>query len=374
MLQQAWGPQLTVLPKENWSEAFAVITGNLDGTANTTQDLDYFYSSGRFTCSKLVVSTAVTTGAFPTVAALENAGCYKVPTVTGSTMPSGLLCTLVEQGTTFGYPYKSRFGQYVYCGATPATYKFGAGGDNLQNMPGDVFGTSYMKNRFQTNNVTLYVFRDYLDAQARLGAAALPADIGNAFKYGAIQETAGVGSARTKFIVVFERVKDGSGNWVAVPSQQFSGALMHYAGRMVDFLSQRFSGSFAFTQAYIRDRTDYNAKPTCQVLSFMCVNNVVVAPYNQAPYAGKSNLERLLIWRPEYTKYFMDSEVAGQYRGLIAEEIAIRVLNSGENLNGVDTYLNSTTQFGKCTFLYSKALYDTFGLPTAADLTANNCP
>ncbi|NJL71379.1 MAG: hypothetical protein HC888_07065 [Candidatus Competibacteraceae bacterium] len=102
--------------------------------------------------------------------------------------------------------------------------------------------------------------------------------------------------------------------------------------------------------------------------------SLVVAPYNQAPYAGKTNLERLLIWRPEYTKYFMDSEVAGQYRGLFAEGVAMSVLGSGENLNGVDTYLNTTTQFGKCTRLYSKARYDKWDLPSAADLTANSCP
>jgi len=377
IIATAWGGLASQI-KENWSELLAVQTGNKDSGPGLFQTLDQNYSPpNSFVCSKTLLQKLTVSGTLPTAADYAASSCYVAPKVNAigaPALPSGIVCDTTKIVTSAGflYPNKPGYGQYVYCGANKAgfTHKETAR-QQFYNLPFDVYGTSMMKNWFQSKNITLYVFRDYIDAQALLGTA-VPADMANPFRYGFTQEAV-TGNATTKFVVVFERVKIDANNWTDVPTAngQFRGVTLHYTARMIDALRGRPSGKVQ--SAYNTDLNNFNAKPVCQVFPFMCSNNVLTATYTSAPYTpNMSNLDRLLVYRPEYTKYFKDSEVPTEYRGLWAEMLALKLtMNQGENLNGADAYVS---QFGKCVGIYAKAKYDTGELPTTAELNANSCP
>lgn len=376
VIQLAFPQTLNTAPpwKEYFSEVFAIQAGFPDsGLDGLSIYLTKTQNPSRFACISKVVDKLAKTGQYPSPAELEAATpvpCYTKPfiPVAPVVLPSGISCgaaNLYDQGALFTYPTHLRQSQYVYCGATPANYKDQAR-QVLANMTGDVFNQkTYMKNWFLTNNVSLYVFKDASDAIAYFGAGVLPASITNNEVYGYTLE-APVGNARTKFVLVFERAKNASGVMVDLSGTIFSGSAHHYTGRMINAIRGRLAKNANYIAAFNQDKTAYNAKATCTVLPTACSGGVVLAQYQ-----GMTNLNILLAMHPKYVdrKYFA-LDANNEYGSLFAEQYAVFRFNSGENIDGIDSFLNVNTQFGKCTQALVNSFY-TNGVFTRADAT---CP
>lgn len=379
VLQAAFPETLATAPpyKEYFPEVFAILAGYPDsGLDGLSIYLTKTQNPARFACISKVVDKLAKTGSYPSAAELEAATpvpCYTKPYLPAAPvlLPSGISCgpaNLFDQGASFTYPTHLRQSHYVYCGAGstfPVNYKDQAR-LVLANMTGDVFTQkTYMKNWFLTNNASLYVFKDANDAIAYFGPGVLPSTITNNEVYGYTLE-APVGNARTKFVLIFERAKNASGVMVDLNGTQFAGSGHHFTGRMINTIRGRLAKNPNYINAFNQDVNAYNAKPTCTVLPAACSNGVVLPAYQ-----GMLNLNILLSMHPKYVarQYFaLDSK--GEYGSLFAEQYAMFRFNAGENIDGIDTYLNVTLQFGKCTQALVNSFY-TNGVFTRADST---CP
>ena len=295
-------------------------------------------------------------------------------------VPAG--CTLFTKAS-FPYPYTPGAGQYVYCGANPATYRTIAG-DALMNLP---FGgtSSMLRQKFEANNVTLYVFQSPQDAQAKLGAVNIPNSVVAAGILGTTVDSP-AGPATTKFMAVWEKYINNSGVLVPVETtvaqttdhtnNRFLGAVTHETGHIMDYLYKALGvGTTYYSDSinaiYTADLNGFNAKPKCQLFPTICVNNVPQPPYNTM-----TNLNILLSFNPSYARYFTALSGNGKYRELISEEVAIIKNGTHGGISGdLDDWINS---FGPasipCTKLYTDKRYNLWRLPTAAEKAPNSCP
>ncbi len=303
---------------------------------------------------------------------------YRKPLV-----PAG--CSLFTQTSTFPYPYHPGTGNYVYCGSTPATYRLPAG-DYLKDRLPNATGSSFLRDKFQNSNVTLYVFTSAADAQAKLGAGNIPAA---ALQPGILgwtqtnpQPIGGV--TPNKFIAVWEKYTPwGSSVGTLVNMEttvaadgtpnRFRSAVGQQAGRMTDYLSGSLNGTTALSQraefatAFTKDKNAFDAKATCTVfIAPVCVGGVV-----QSPYTGKTNWQILTTLYPDVAGTV--SINTNQY--LFAEQVPIIVLSSAGTANGgtrkpMDDRL---FHFNKCTKLYTDKMYNFWRLPNTSELTTAGC-
>ena len=304
---------------------------------------------------------------------------YRAPVITSP------FCTLYMKTPLEPYPYHPGTGQYVDCGATPATYRTVAG-DVLKNLPNNS-GSSFLRDKFEQNNISLYVFISAADAQAKLGAGNIPNAALQPGVLGWSQTSPQPigGQTPNKFIAVWENWTPwGSavGTLVAVETtlaadgtpNRFRSGVMQQVGRMTDYLSGSLNGTTALSQraifasAFSTDKNAFNAKATCTVFgSPVCSGGVI-----QSPYTGMSNYAILTTLYPDIAG--TASINTNQY--LFAEQVPITAFSSGGTANGgtrkpMDDKL---LIFQKCTFLYTSTQYKFWRLPTAAELSTAGCP
>lgn len=381
-----------------WRELFAEEFAKMaiqQGASGTQNAVAAAAITPYFQCSAAYVRGYVRTGGAPDAsdfAAFNTANDpnvnYRCNTYRAPVVPAG--CTLYMQTALFPYPYHPGTGNYVYCGSTPATYRFPAG-DYLKDRLPNSTGSSFLRDKFENSNITLYVFTSAAAAQAKLGVANIPnvaLDTG-ATGLGILGWTQTnpqpiAGQTPNKFIAVWETYRPfgaASTSLVAVETtvatdgtpNRFRSGVSQQAGRMTDYLSGSLNSTTALSQraifatAFTKDQTAFNAKATCTVfIAPVCVGGVV-----QAPYTGKTNWQILTTLYPDLTG------TAGintnQY--LFAEQVPIIVFSTGGTANGgtrkpMDDRL---FHFNNCTLLYTNTQYNFWRLPTTAELTAKNC-
>ena len=265
--------------KETIAEQTAADTGNPD---NAPQKVDDYYKFDFFACSRKVTDTLNKTGTLPNTATyLEAVGCYKRPTTTFAG------CALYTKAG-FPFPYLTSSAQLVFCGvANPLTYGERAG-DKWQNLPNANPSTSMMRQRFETENISLYVFPNADIAKAQMGAA-LPSSVLNPGVISYTQLNI-VAPARTRFIVLFEQVKQPNGTFLATNTTLFSAYHNQENGRVVDFLfGGGASDSTVYKTYYQKDFTNYNnvaVNPPCVLYS---AQNICSGGVPAGIYAGKTN-------------------------------------------------------------------------------------
>lgn len=389
VIDSAFGQTLTG-PKEIFSEENAVLANQLDTGAGITKSLDQYLSGTRFSCSKEFTKALVRTGALPTIANLKAAGCYVAPFV-----PAG--CTLVDKGAGFPYPYRTTEVQYVFCG-TNNTNKVSAG-DIFMNMPSTV-ASSQWRNKFEVSNTTLYVFDSSQQAVALLGSS-IPASVDTAGVLGYTKETAPTsGPATTRYVAVFEKVKQPNGTYVAVDTTKvFKSAVYFYMGKMIDYDSgtrsynlgietgfTRQSGSAKYIAAYNQDLAKFNALARCTAFpqpTAVCNNGVPNNGYQTVPPTNFTVLTSLTVdgHTARWGEIFTDTLSPGEYRELYGENLALYKLgqSSGTDPNTAGNpphigYSPYVVTFGLCTRIYERFNYDSATLPDSATLTNNNCP
>lgn len=344
--------------KEVFAEVFANVTNNPD--ANAPEAVNPYYSGNNFACTRKAVDVLVKTGAPASAAALEAIGCYTRPTTTFAG------CSLYTKAG-FPFPYLTSSAQFVYCGNTPASYRERAG-DKWMNLPNANPSTSLIRQRFETSNISLYVFPTADIAKAQMGAA-LPASVLNP---GVISytQTAVVAPARTRFIVLFEQVKQANGTYLATNQTLFSAYQNQENGRVVDVL---FAGGASDTTVYKtyyqKDFTNYNnvtLNPPCVLYS---AQNICSGGVPTGVYAGKTNFQILMLLFPQMATYVKDPATysLGAYRNTFAEEFAIKA-GGGIDASVIDLWL---PRFGKCTGKYVESVYDKWTIPDPATMPAN---
>jgi len=375
--------------EELFAEQFA-LAPNLPGTSLPTNIRPFDpISRDNFMCSQAYVTAHRERGVDPVKADFDryntpadpdvNYRCniYRKPLV-----PAG--CSLFTQTSTFPYPYHPGTGNYVYCGTTPATYRFPAG-DYLKDRLPNATGSSFLRDKFQNSNITLYVFTSAADAQAKLGAANIPAAALQPGSLGWTQTNPQPigGQTPNKFIAVWEKWIPWGSTTALVPVEttvatdgtpnRFRSAVGQQAGRMTDYLSGSLNSTTALSQravfatAFTKDRTAFDAKATCTIFpSHVCVGGVV-----QSPYTGKTNWEILTTLYPDLAG--TASINTNQY--LFAEQVPIIVFSTSGTANGgtrkpMDDRL---FHFNKCTQLYTDKMYKFWRLPNATELSNASC-
>lgn len=288
-------------------------------------------------------------------------------------VPAG--CTLYTK-QFFDYPYAPNAGEYVYCGANPASYRESAG-DILLNLP-FASGSSMLRDKFKNANVTLYVFASAQAARTALnanGVENIPSSVLAAGRIGFTQTNAGAPATTQAFIAVWETYIDPITNTVApVPGldqrdntvNRWTGAVKHETGHITDWLGGTSSSKPFFINSYNADATAFNAVPTCTQYPYPYpgVNNPKGPVCNQANtvvqtnYVGKSNVDILLLINTGYDRYFANSVVAGSTQGseIFAEQVPI--VKSG-NHGGISGTLDDwIVRFGTCTLKYTTGIYN----------------
>lgn len=379
--------------REQFSETFPIslaLTGSQPAGSAAN-----FYLTNHFSCAKAYTRARANTGLAPVKADFDayinpndpdpNFRCnsYVAPFVPAS-------CAFASK-TGFNYPYRPGYDQYVYCGDTGLTYTTIAG-DVLVNLPNSA-GSSFLRDKFQQSNITLYVFKSAADAQAKLGAANIPAA---ALQPGILgwtqtnpQPEPVSGVTPNKFIAVWERYTPwGSpvGTLVSMETtpaasdstpNRFRSAVSQQAGRTTDALSGSLNlggtntpvsqRTVFSTTAFTKDRTTFDAKATCTVfIAPVCVGGVV-----QAPYTGQTNWQILTTLYPDVAG--TPSINTNQY--LFAEQVPIIAFSTAGTANGgtrkpMDDRL---FHFNNCTKLYTETVYKFWRLPTTPELTAASC-
>ncbi|HRC95793.1 MAG TPA: hypothetical protein PK317_03260, partial [Coprothermobacter proteolyticus] len=315
--------------KELFAETFANVTNNPD--PNAPEAVNPYFQGNSFACTRKAVDVLVKTGVPATAADLESVGCYKRPTTTFAG------CSLYTKAG-FPFPYLSSSAQFVYCGNTPASYRERAG-DKWMNLPNANPSTSLMRQRFETQNISLYVFPTADIAKAQMGAA-LPASVLNPGVISYTQLNV-VAPARTRFIVLFEQVKQPNGTYLATNTTLFSAYHNQENGRVVDFLFGGFaSDSSVFKTYYQKDFTNYNnvtLNPPCVLYS---AQNICSGGVPAGVYAGKTNFQILLMLFPQMSTYVKDpaTYAVGSYRDAFAEEFAIKA-GGGIDASVIDLWL-----------------------------------
>lgn len=281
--------------------------------------------------------------------------------------------------------YHPGTGNYVYCGVTPTTYRLPAG-DYLKDRLPNAVGSSLLRDKFEENNVTLYVFESAAAAQSKLGAGNIPAAALQPGVLGWTQTSPQPISGQTpnKFIAVWEKYTPwDSAVGTLVPAEtavapdgtpnRYRSAVGQQAGRMTDYLSGSLNGTTALSQravfatAFTKDKAAFNAIATCTVfVAPVCSGGVV-----QAPYTGKTNWEILTILYPDVAG--TASINTNQY--LFAEQVPIIVLSTSGTANGgtrrpMD---NRLFFFNNCTKLYTDKMYNFWRLPNSTELNSAGC-
>lgn len=309
-------------------------------------------------------------------------------------VPAG--CSLYTK-TAFEYPMKPSTPHYVYCGANPTTYRDDAGQALFNRLP-SASGTSMLRQKFDAQNVDLYVFKSPQDAQAKLGSTNIPSSVVAPYVYGiTVFNPAAVGTNHVNpFVAVFEQYLDSSmnlQNTERTPAQgpandpandRFLGALIHETGHIVDNLvkiypvvggdsTNLFSDWAIIESAYQKDKTVFDAKNTCVLFPSICSGTppTVTNPL----YVGKSNTY-ILANLYGYQRYFLPLTGAGVHRELTAEETPMSVYGThGGISNKLDDWINNFgTLNNSCTAIYTSKLFSLWRLPTAAEKSGGSCP
>ncbi len=344
--------------KEFFAETFANVTNNPD--PNAPEAVNSYFQGTSFACARKAVDVLAKTGVPASAATLESVGCYKRPTTTFAG------CALYTK-SGFPFPYLSSSAQLVFCGtANPLTYGERAGNKWQNLLNGINPRTSLMRQRFETENISLYVFPTADIAKTQMGAA-LPASV---LDPGVISYTQLniVAPARTRFIVLFEQVKQSNGTYLATNTTLFSAYHNQENGRVVDSLFGSASDSAVFKTYYQKDFDNYNnvaLNPPCVLYS---AQNICSGGVPAGVYANKTNFQILTMLFPQMATYVKDpaSYLAGSYRNAFAEEFAIKA-GGGIDANVIDLWL---PRFGKCTGKYVESVYDKWLIPDPATMPA----
>ncbi len=359
--------------KELFAESFPIVFG-LSGGQPSTSAANY-YITNHFSCAKAYIKpVANNTNALPVTADYSQYNNTNDPNVefrcnsyVAPPIPSG--CSYYAK-VGFNYPYRPGYEQYVYCGVNQATYA-NVAGDVLLNLPNSV-GSSLLRDKFMQNNITLYVFESAAAAQAKLGATNIPNAALQAGVLGWSQPNpvAVAGVPLNKFIAVWEKwTPPAGGALTAVETSlaadgtpnRFRSGVSQQAGRMMDALVPNLSTSAAYQAALAKDKTSYNAKPTCNVfVAPVCSGGVV-----QAPYTGMTNYQILTTLYP-----FLSSN-----NNLLAEQVPVIAFSSAGTANGgtIKPMDDRLFHFHNCTKLYTDKQYNFWRAPNATELSAASC-
>lgn len=381
-------------PRIGYEELFAeqfALAPNLPGTSLPTNIRPFDpISRDNFMCSQAYATAHRERGQDPVAADFARYNTTADPNVNYRCnvyrkpfIPAG--CTFYYQTSFFPYPYHPGTGNYVFCGNTPTSYLFPAG-DYLKDRLPNAAGSSFLRDKFENSNITLYVFVSAADAQAKLGSANIPAA---ALQPGVLGWTNTNpqpigGQTPNKFIAVWEKYTpwgSPAGTLVNMETtlaadgtpNRFRSAVGQQAGRMTDYLSGSLNGTTALSQrvvfgtAFTKDKAAFDAKVTCNVFpSPVCSAGVV-----QPPYVGKTNWQILTTLYPDVAG--TASINTNQY--LFAEQVPIIVL-SGTGTAGGGTRKpmdDRLFHFNQCTKLYTDKQYNFWRLPTTAELTTAGC-
>ncbi len=309
-------------------------------------------------------------------------------------VPSG--CTTYTKAG-FAYPMAPSAPQYVYCGSNPSKYRDPAGQALNTRLPWQS-GTSMLRQKFEAQNITLYVFESAQDAQAKLGTTNIPSSVVQPYIYGvSVFNPAPVGgNTVNRFIAVFEKylnsgmalvptettIAEGPANDPA--NNRFLGAVLHESGHIMDNLvklypvtggdtTKVFSDWALVASAYTKDKNVFDAKNTCSLFPVICSGSppTVTNPL----YVGKSNTY-ILSNLYGYQRYFLPLTGTGVHRELIAEETAMTAYGyHGGISNKLDDWVTTFgTYQNSCTALYTSKLFSYWRLPTSGEKAGGSCP
>lgn len=234
------------------------------------------------TISKLLSIAALTITTFSTALLSTPANAaYVAPFVpaTGCSGPN----QGIQTSASFPYPHRltsapTTTGWFVYCG-TDATdrYRYDSGENfrMLTNGPTPP-PNAQLREKFQANNIVLYVFTDVNQAKAALGTTNVPpaAEANGVVGYTKMAPVSPIPSGIAGIVMMFENPKNSSGVPTAIPTTpanliyNYREVLSHESGHVIDWLAANASTPFGSNSAGYHtivagDITRFNARNGC---------------------------------------------------------------------------------------------------------------
>lgn len=344
------------------------------------------------TISKLLgiaaLSVAGITASF--IAATPAQAAYAAPFVPAT-------CSEVSIAS-YPYPFElstapTTTGWYVYCGDEALRYAPDAGKNfrDLTNGPTPP-PNAQIREKFQANNVILYVFRDVNQAKTMLGSTNVPpaAEANGIVGFTKIVTVPPVAAGNTYIVMMFEQPKNSSGVPTPVPLtptnliNNFLEILSHESGHVISSLAASAptpigSSSGLYHNKIAFDVAAFNAINDCSVSNPMWpttptnIRTLVCngsggrnATYPKTTWPNLRVLEQKVGagQGTAWSQYFKTSPTALEYDEMFAQHIAINRVggNEGPSFASRNAWIRKVY---KCSIQYTNSVYLVFTPPAA---------
>ncbi len=313
----------------------------------------------------------------------------------------------IQNHPSFMYPYRldtapTTTGWFVYCGAEHARYSYVAGTNfrQLKNGPTPP-ANGQIREKFEANNVILYVFTDVNQAKAKLNAIGgtinvpLAAEGNGIVGYTTIGTVAPVAAGNGTIVMMFEQPKNSSGVPTPIPADpanlinNFNEILAHESGHVINWLATTQPG--AGVTPFGSYSAPYRARVASDVAVFNARNGCATSGANSSMWpsaiktlicngSGARNASYPLATWPNlrvlnekvgaglgtaWSQYFMAAPTDQQYVEMFSQSIAINRVggNAGPGYTNLDGWISYVYP---CTKLYTASVYNLFTPPTAS--------